>query len=402
MKTIKQHIKSLTKAQFIELKNYCYHSNSLYNSTLYLINTYFKETNKYLGYNETYHLIKTNIHYTSLPAPSAQEILKLVDKNFKSFFKLLDLKNKGTYNKQVNPPHYRKPGDMFNLIFNNQRARLKNNTLTLTKTLKFKFNYEINGIIKQALIKPNSNYYYTLYLTYEETKTPNPNLDKNNYISIDLGINNLTSCFSNVGPSFIMNGKPLKSYNQNYNKKKAKIQSELKTKNNKNWSNNLSKLTINRENFIDNYLNQTVSGIIKQSLEYNVGNIILGYNQEWKQDINIGTVNNQKFTNIPYFKLKNKLEFKCKENFINFITTEESYTSKCSFLDTEEVKKHETYVGKRVKRGLFKTSTNKLINADINGAANILKKVISNVEITNEIEAFIVKPIMFKNIFQGV
>lgn len=402
MKTIKQHIKSLSKAQFIELKEYCHHSNSLYNSTLYLINEHFKNNNKYLGFNETYHLIKTNIHYKSLPAKTAQQIVRLADKNFKSFFKLLALKNKGKCIKPVSTPHYRKSGGMFNLILPLDQVTLKKNVLKITKNIKLKFNYEIDGKIKQAIIKPNSKNYFTLYLTYEETKKFNPDLDKNNYISIDLGINNLTSCFSNVGPSFIMNGKPLKSYNQNYNKKKARIQSELKIKNSKNWSNKLSKLTINRDNFIDNYLNQVVSGVIKRALEYNVGNIVLGYNQEWKQDINIGKVNNQKFTNIPYGKLKGKLEFKCKENFINLIVTEESYTSKCSFLDNEEVKKHETYLGSRIKRGLFKTSTEKLINADINGAANIMKKVISNVPVTNEIEAFIVKPIMFKNIFQGV
>jgi putative transposase len=198
-----------------------------------------------------------------------------------------------------------------------------------------------------------------------------------------------------------MNGKPLKSYNQNYNKKKAWIQSELEIKNKKKWSNKLGRLTINRENFIDNYLNQVVSGVIKQALEYNVGNIVLGYNQGWKQDINLGKRTNQKFVFIPYYKLKQKLEHKCKENFINFIVQEESYTSKCSFLDNEPVKKHKNYLGSRVKRGLFKTSKEKLINADINGAANILRKVISNVEPTNEIEAFIVKPIMFKNIFFG-
>ncbi len=401
MKTIRQHIKTLSKSQFLELKSYCHHSNSLYNSTLYLIKEHFKETNKHLGYLDVYKIMKNNIHYKSMFASNGQEILKLVDKNFKSFFRLLTLKNKGKYDKPINPPNYRKPGDMFNLIFNNQRARLKDNELMLTNTLKLKFTYKINGVIKQAIIKPNSKNYFTLYLTYEETKNENINLDKNNYISIDLGVNNLASCFSNVGPSFIMSGKPLKSYNQNYNKRKAEIQRELKTKNDKHWSDKLSILTINRENYVDNYLNQTVAIIIKQALEYDTGNIILGYNQEWKQNVSLGKKTNQKFMSIPYYKFKQKLEFKCKENFINFITTEESYTSKCSFLDNEPVRKHKTYLGQRVKRGLFKTSKGKLINADLNGSANIMKKVVSNVVATNEIVAFIVKPIMFKNIFLG-
>jgi len=401
MKTIRQHIKTLSKSQFNQLKSYCYHSNSLYNSTLYFINQHYKETGKYLGYLDVYKIMKNNIHYKSMFASNGQEILKLADENFKSFFKLLALKNKGKYDKPINPPKYRKSGDMFNLIFNNQRARLKDNELMLTNILRFKFTYKINGTIKQAIIKPNSKNYFTLYLTYEETKKEKPNLDKNNYISIDLGVNNLASCFSNVGPSFIMSGKPLKSYNQYYNKRKSKIQSELKSKNDKHWSNKLSILTINRENYIDNYLNQTVAIIIKQALEYDIGNIILGYNQGWKQNVSLGKRTNQKFMSIPYHKFKRKLEHKCLENGIKFITTEESYTSKCSFLDGEEVGKHDNYLGQRVKRGLFKTSKGKLINADLNGSANIMKKVVSNVVATNEIVAFIVKPIMFKNIFSG-
>ena len=108
----------------------------------------------------------------------------------------------------------------------------------------------------------------------------------------------------------------------------------------------------------------------------NISTVVVGYNKEWKQDINLGKRNNQNFVNIPFLTLIKQLEYKCKLEGINFILTEESYTSKCSFLDNEDVCKHDTYLGERIKRGLFKSKEGKLINADLNGSLNILKKVV--------------------------
>ena len=175
-----------------------------------------------------------------------------------------------------------------------------------------------------------------------------------------------------------MNGKPIKSYNRWYNKKVAEVKSELKMKNNMDWSNYLSKLTYDRDNWIDNYFNQIVSKLIKHCRLFDVGNIVIGYNEGWKQNSNIGKINNQKFQSIPYLKFKIKLENKCNEFGIIFIYHEESYTSKCSLIDLEPVKKQEEYLGKRVKRGLFQTSKGILLNADINGSGNILRKVVGD------------------------
>lgn len=207
------------------------------------------------------------------------------------------------------------------------------------------------------------------------------------------------SCFSTVGPSFIINGKPLKANNQFYNKEKANTVSELCTKNKKKWSNKLAKKEVNRKNYIYNYFNQSVSIVKKYCLKHNIGSVIVGYNPEWKQDINLGNKTNQKFGCIPYWILKHKLMFKLGEAGIAVLIHEESYTSKCSFLDDETIKKHDVYLGKRVHRGLFKTYTGKLINADINGAANIMRKVVSNVPKTKEIVGGIVHPLMLRNIF---
>jgi len=324
----------------------------------------------------------------------------LLDKDFRSFFALLNRKKKGEYASIVREPSYKKKGEQFILIFPNDRLTIKDGFLKITKELKIKFTKKIDGKIKQLIIIPKYKGYYDMCLQYEETKNnpENYELNEKNYLSIDLGINNICACFSNVGPSFIMNGKPLKSYNQFYNKRKAKIQSELKKSNNKKWSNFLSKITTNRENYINEYLNIVISKIMKYCLKYKIKNIVVGYNEGWKQEINIGKRNNQNFSNIPHLKLKRKLENKCLTYDMNFIQHEESYTSKCSFLDNEVVGKHDEYLGKRVKRGLFKSSDGTLLNADVNGSANIMRKVVSNVHVTDEIVASMVRPVKI-NIF---
>jgi putative transposase len=398
MKTIKQNIRGLNKTQYIELKRMCKHSNSLYNSTLYFIKCYYKETNSYIGYNKLYHEMKTNIHYKSIPAKISQQILRLADKNYVSFFHLLKQKNNGRYADNISEPKYKKSNSEFILILPQDQVSLKKGKLKITKDLKLNYSYEIDGKIKQAIIKPNNYGYYSLYIVYEENKIDqNYNFDKNNILGIDLGINNLVTCVSNVGRSFAMNGKPLKSYNKFYNKQKSQIQSELKVCNDKHYSKKISILNKNRNNYIDNYFNQIISRIIKYSIDHNIGSIIIGYNETWKKNCNIGKVNNQTFVQIPYFLFKRKLENKCKEYGIDYIMVNESYTSKCSFLDNEEVKKQEKYLGRRIKRGLFKTSKGCLINADVNGALNITRKVFPKA-FADGIEGGVVHPVML-NIF---
>jgi putative transposase len=378
VKTLRQHIRKLDKETFLELKEMCRNSNSLYNCCLYIIKNYYKETGKYIGQNQLYKEIKNNKHFKYLPAKISQQIVRLVDKNYRSFFALLKKKHNGMYGDKVNEPRYKKPNSLFNLILPNDQINLIKGKLKITKNIRIPFSYKIDGEIKQCVIKPNNNgKYFMIYLTYEENKKEeNDELNDNNYLSIDLGLDNLIACYSNVGHSFIVNGKPLKSYNQYYNKRISKIKSKLEKFNKKKWSNKLSRLSINRENYIHNYINQTISVIIKYCIKHKIKNVIIGYNETWKQEINIGKVNNQKFCNIPHYKLKEKLGYKCYENGINFTMTEESYTSKCSFIDNEELKKHDNYIGRRIKRGLFKTKNGLLINADINGACNILRKVV--------------------------
>lgn len=378
MQVLRQHIRKLSKKQFLEIRQMCLHSNSLYNSCLYIVNQFFKETNKYIGLTNLYHQIKINIHYVSLPRKCSNQILKLVDKNFRSFFTLLRKKHLGQYSGDISTPKYRKPKSEFVLILEKQQVNIRNNFVKITKNLKIPFSLDMKGELKQAIIKPKGGNYYEIHLAYEPIEAEKPkNLDKTKYLSIDLGLDNLATCFSNCSRDLIISGAPIKSYNQFYNKIKAETQSELKLKNNKHWSKKLNKLSINRENWINNYFNQSVNKIVEYCIDNHIGTIICGYNESWKTEMNMGAKNNQNFISIPHYKLKEKLKNKSATHNISFILQEESYTSKCSSLDKEKVQKHDKYIGSRVERGLFQGSKFQL-NADINGAINIMRKAIGD------------------------
>ena len=195
-------------------------------------------------------------------------------------------------------------------------------------------------------------------------------------VGIDLGINNLITASNNIGKEpFIINGKPLKSINQFYNKRKAHIQSELSRRNNKNWSKKLDTITQKRFNRIKNYMHNASSYVIKWCAENQIDTVIVGHNDKWKQRTNMGKVNNQKFLYVPYEMLISQLKYKCENNGINFVETEESYTSGTSFLDGELPCKESYNKKRRVERGLFQ-SGHGLINSDVNGSLQIIKKVI--------------------------
>ena len=185
---------------------------------------------------------------------------------------------------------------------------------------------------------------------------------------------NLMAITSNIGNiSNLVNGRPLKSINQYYNKKKAYFMSLLE-KGDLKSSKRLRRLEIKRTCKIKDYLHKTSRRVVELMEQNNIGTCFIGHNKDWKQEINIGSKNNQNFVSIPYSLLIKMLKYKIEEKGGVLIELNESYTSKCSFLDNEEIKKHENYKGKRVKRGLFLSSDKKALNADINGSLNILKR----------------------------
>lgn len=403
MKTLNVPIKGLTKVQYLELKGYCHHSNSLYNCCLYTIKNHYKDTSKYIGFKKLYHEIKSNEHYVALPSKIGNQILKVVDQSYRSFFALLRAKKKGLINNSVSEPRYRKSGDFYILPMCNQQFTINKGKLKITKSIKLPFNYKLSGRVKMATVKPYvGGKFFKISIVYENEPETQIETKPDRIISIDLGLNNLVSCYSNVGRDIIVNGKPLKAYNQLYNKQKAKMKSELEIKNKKKYSQKLRKLDYNLSNFMKNFIDQSVNFIKKEVISQKISKVIIGYNEGWKNGINIGKKNNQNFTAIPHFALKEKLKNKLEGIGVEVIFHEESYTSKCSALDMEPIKKHEKYLGRRVKRGLFRSSNGLLINADLNGAINIMRKVIPDEDLvfSKGIERCIVHPKML-NLFNS-
>ena len=205
--------------------------------------------------------------------------------------------------------------------------------------------------------------------------------DNGRYVSIDLGVNNLATITSNVFKPFIINGKPVKSINHFYNKEIAKKKSKLPTRIYS--SKYIQNLYRKRNNKITDYFHKVSTYIVNQLVSNQVNTLVIGYNSGWKQDIDMGKKNNQNFAYIPFCKLINMLEYKCALKGITVLTNEENYTSKCSFLDDEPICKHEKYLGKRVKHGMFKSSDGTIINADVNGSLNILKKYLIKIAVWN-------------------
>jgi len=374
---VEKHIIKQNHSFFKECDNLSFLSKNLYNQGLYNVRQHFFETKSYLNYNSNYHITKLQNSYKQLPTKISCQTLKMIDQNFKSFFSLL--KNKTIKNKI---PSYLKKNGRYLVKFPKQALSIKefkkSGKIKLSKT-DIIINTKLKDFskIKEVRIVPRNNF-YVIEIVYEKEEK----LIKNNGIiaSIDHGMNNLsTITFNNGLNPIIMNGKPLKSINQYYNKKLAFLKSKLELKQKRKKSKKIINLTNKRNNKISDYLHKSSKKLVNQLVSNNVSTLIIGKNIGMKQDINLGKKTNQNFVQIPLFKYLNMIEYKSKLEGIKVIFQEESYTSKCSFLDHESIKKHKSYKGKRLKRGLFESEKGKLINADVNGSLNIMIKAIPNV-----------------------
>jgi putative transposase len=376
------------------LLDFCKTSKDLYNQANYLIKNYYLENNKYLGYYEFEKIIKhtTNleneINYRKLKAQVSQQTLMLLDKNWKSYFRSIKdyKKNPGKYKGLPKPPGYLPKDGKNILIYTYQSAKIKNNVLKLSQ--EFSINIpEYKGRtfdnFRQVRILPFQDY-LEVEIVYEHS-IPKVELNEKKYAGIDLGVANLAT-FVSEDNVYIFNGNPLKSINQFYNKQKSTLQSLAETLNGRKSTNKIRRITHNRNNKIKDYLHKTSKMIVDICLKNKIGTLFVGYNNDWKDSIKLGKTNNQNFVSIPHKSLLNMLKYKCELYGICFESREESYTSKCDGLAYEELKHHEIYLGNRKHRGLFQSSIGKVINADVNGSFNIIrKKVVDNSYLQNEI-----------------
>ena len=389
---IKQQVKHLTKEEYNILRELCRISKNLTNQAIYNVRQHYLQEKQYLRYEANYHELKNCENYKLLNSNMAQQTLKDVDAMFKSFFVLIKLSKQGKFNfKHIRLPNYLPKNGYANLIIGQIRLR-KDNILTIpfSNTFKKKYNNKIqikipqvleNKKIKEIQIVPKFNArFFEIQYTYE-IQEEEIKLNTNNALAIDLGVNNLCTCVTNTGKSFIIDGKKLKSINQFFNKQNANLQSIKDKQNIKRQTKQQFLISRKRKNRVDDYINKACRYIINYCLFNDIGTLVIGYNQSFQCKSNIGKKNNQIFTQLPFGKIREKLEYLCKRYNINYILQEESYTSKASFFDNDDLPIYnmdnpQTYEfnGKRVKRGLYQTKNNYLFNADCNGALNILRK----------------------------
>ena len=360
-----------------ELDDLCFKVKNLYNKALYLVRQYYFETKGYLDYFKVNRIMidSKDVDYYALPTRVSNEILRLLDRNFKSFFSLIKKKKKGEYDKSIRIPKYLDKQGRTIATFNKgavSKKYLKKGLIKLSSlSIEIPTKVTESNIVEVRVLPRNNHHVVEVVYEVEQKESK---IDNKRYVSVDLGLNNLATIGSNVVKPFIINGRPLKSINQYWNKERARLQSLLEG--DKKTSKRIERITNKRNNKVKDYLHKSSRLLVNFLVSNDISTLVVGYNEEWKQNINIGKKNNQSFVNIPFYTFIKQLEYKCKLEGISFILTEESYTSKCSFLDNESIEKHETYLGKRVKRGLFKSAKNKIINADLNGSLNILKKVV--------------------------
>ncbi|WP_338938417.1 transposase [Fusobacterium pseudoperiodonticum] len=387
--TLKQQVKHLSKKEFRNLKYLCHIAKNLKNQAIYNVRQHYFKNKKYLSYNENYKMLKDSENYKKLNSNMAQQILKEVDESFKSFFALLKLAKNGQYNGKIKLPNYLAKDGFTTLVIG--FVRLKDDMLIVPYSNSFRKTHKEIAIklppvlkgkkIKEIRIIPKQHSrYFEIQYTYE-VKEIQRELNKENVLGIDLGIDNLCTCVTNTGASFIIDGRKLKSINQYYNKINAKLQSIKDKQKIERTTLRQKRITRKRNNRINDYLSKAARTIVNYCLNNDIGKLVLGYNEDFQRNSNIGSINNQNFVNIPYRKLRDKLIYLCKLYGIEFKLQEESYTSKASFFDGDEIPIYDKenlqeyiFSGKRIKRGLYQTSTGKLINADCNGALNILRK----------------------------
>lgn len=359
---------------------YCFKSKNVYNLANYTQRQLFIKGEKILKYGDLSKELNKSEGFKDLGSNSAQMTLKMVCQNWKSFFVAIKdySKNPNKYLGKPKLPKYKDKNGRYIFIMTNMQAQIKDGYLYFAfkplKHLNNLFKTNVTGKLMQTRIIPKGSC-YVLEIVYE-IEVPELKEQNNRVVGIDLGVNNFATLTNNVGVHpIVINGKGIKSINQYYNKKKAKLQSDLKKRHNRNWSNKLDKLQFKRDNKIEHFLHCASKSVVEYCVGLDISKVVVGLNKTWKQESKLHSKTNQTFIQIPYEQFINKLKYKLQEIGIELIITEESYTSGCSFLDNEELNKNTYDKSRRIYRGLFKSNNGILINSDVNGSYNIIRKV---------------------------
>ncbi|NES64079.1 MAG: IS200/IS605 family element transposase accessory protein TnpB [Okeania sp. SIO2D1] len=395
MKVVDRHIIRRTHNFWQVCDELAFKSKNLYNLANYHCRQHFFCTGKSLSLTKLYHVTKDSDAYRALPTKVSKQIIKCLVATWRGYFQAIKEWSKHPQKFLGKPkiPKYKNKTQGRNVVIYSKesvyRSPLKDGICHLFMS-EIKIPVVVETVIEVRIVPATSC--YIIEVVYE--KTLQPQIHSTYVAGIDLGIDRLVALSTNkpgVKP-MLVNGKPLKSVNQLYNKRKAKYQSHLKG--NRKSSRKIEALSYRRNRFVENYLHNTSKLVVNYLVTNNIGAVVIGKNDNWKQSANLGKKNNQNFTQIPHDKLIKQITYKCQLAGIKVIETEESYTSKTSALDLEQPMKHETYRGKRVKRGLFRSGTGIVINADINGSLQIIRKKFPGAFTAEGIVSCAVQPVL--------
>jgi putative transposase len=391
---VERHIIKQSHQHWLSIDRLSFLSKNLYNAANYICRQYFFATGKKYSLTDLYHLIKDSVDYSALPTKVSKQIIKRLVSTWKSYFEVYKEWQQHPVQFLGKPriPRYKDKIKGRNVVIyyheSVYKAELKKGVCHLSMS-EIKIPTKVDNVVEVRLV-PRATCYVVEIVYYKQEQEPS----SNPYVAgIDLGLTNLVALTSNQ-PGFrpiLINGRPLKSVNQFYNKTKAQLQEQLDEE--RKTSKRIQSLTAYRNRYVDNYLHNTSRRIVNLLQESEIGILVIGKNENWKQNLNIGKRNNQSFTQIPHARLIDQIAYKCQLAGILVVVTEESYTSKTSALDLETPRKHNTYLGKRVKRGLFESQSGIKVNADVNGSLQITRKVFPNAYTVEGIASAAVAPL---------
>lgn len=399
--TQKVRIKKLTQQEKEAMLLLHRYAKNLYNVALYTLRQHFFATGKLLSYTKLYHQSKTNENYHLIQAGVSQQILKSAHEAMKSF---LALSRKAALNQypreKVRIPKYLPKDGYYKLPCSTNAITIHDGYFQMPLSNRFQKEHPNLAVkirvperiadrsIREVRLNPKHHARYLeaefIYESASESK-PKPNFEA---LAIDLGVNNFAACISTVSTALLIDGRQLKAKNQWYNKNRARLQSVKDLQHIKGETNQLAAITYNRENYIRDYLSKAGHIILQHCIANKIGRVVIGVNPGWKQKIKIGHINNQNFVQIPFWKFRRFLSHLCEKHGITYLEVTESYTSKASFLDRDELpdynparSKPPVFSGRRVKRGLYRSANGQTVNADLNGAANILRKAFPDADL---------------------
>jgi putative transposase len=404
MMVVERHYIDRQHQFFQQFDRLSFLSKNLYNHSNYWMRQHFfksgSSADSDLSLKQLYAIVKPTSDYKSLPAKVSNQVLKQVIHDWSAWQKSIkaDRREIPKFSSRPKIPKYKHKTCGRNLlIYDNQsigqRGRQKNNGRLHLSGTDIIIATKAQDVIEVRIVPKTAT--YIVEVVYEKPVTL-ADFHPKFIAGIDLGIDNLVAMASNK-PTFrstIYDGKHLKSINQGFNKRASFLQSQLET--GKYTTRQIQQITLKRNKRVENYLHQTSSLIVKRLVDEQIGQLVIGKNEKWKQNVELGKKTNQTFCSIPHAKLIDTIAYKAQLVGIEVTVTEESYTSKCSFLDLEPVGKQESYQGKRVFRGLFRSVSGTPINADVNAALNMIRKVSGNSPFegcSNRLEVFAVSPV---------